>query len=127
MQTVAPGWELEVQPGPGWLFVRLRLPAPKTTQPTPVLADHLWSLMESYLVDRLAVELDEVEVLDRRLLAQLVQLHRRIRQHGGVLRLCGLSPQHQATLKRQGLCDRLPAYDDFEDAVMGSSPCHKPR
>jgi hypothetical protein len=119
MRTFAPEWELEVHRGPGWLFVKLRNPDDDSPHST-LLADQLWSLLESHLVYRLVLDLNEVRVVDRRLLGQLIQLYRRIRRHDGVMRLCGLSPTNRMVLEsRHRLTQRLPPYDDIEEAVMG--------
>ncbi len=125
MQTFAPEWELEVQRGPGWLLVKLPAPAPDSAHSVP-LADQLWSLLESHFVYRLVLELNENLVLNRHLLGQLVQLYRRVRQHRGMMRLCGLSPLNRKILENHHhLIDRLPPYEDIEEAVMGVR--HKPR
>lgn len=124
MQTLAPGWELDVRRGPGWLLVKVRRPV-ADPPPAPSLADCLWSLLESHFVYRLVLELDEIQVLDRYLLAQLMRLQHRIRQHNGVLRVCGLSPINRRILENQGLDDRLPLYEDLTEAVMGAG--RKPR
>lgn len=124
MRTFAPEWELEVHRGPGWLLVKLL--NPDDSPPPPLLADQLWSLMERHLVYRLVLDLDEIRVFDRHLLGQLVQLYRRIRRHEGVMRLCGLSPLNRKVLEsHRRLVDRLPPYDDVEEAIMGVK--RKPR
>jgi len=66
-----------------------------------------------------------VRALNRDLLRELVLLYRRIRQHGGMMRLCGLSAQHRRLLEESGLMRRFPAYHDLQEAVMGE--CRKPR
>lgn len=117
MRTFAQEWELEVHRGPGWLLVKPHNPDNDSPHPIP-FADQLWSLLESHLVYRLVLELNEIRVLDRYLLGQLVQLYRRIRKHSGVMRLCGLSPLNRKILETHGLVDRLPPYEDVEEAVM---------
>ena len=42
--------------------------------------------------------MDEIAVLDSTLIAQLIQLYKRIREHDGVLRLCGLSAYNRRVL-----------------------------
>ncbi|MEN6496609.1 MAG: STAS domain-containing protein [Thermoguttaceae bacterium] len=124
MRTVASEWEFDVRRGPGWLLVRLLAPSDGSPH-LPPLADQLWSLLESHFVYRLVLELHEIRRLDRPLLGQLVQLYRRIHQHGGMVRLCGLSPLNRRILENHGLIGRLPPYENVEEAVMGIS--HKPR
>ena len=118
MPAIAPGWELDVERGPGWLLVKLKSPDSDPLD-TPPLADQVWSLLEKHFVYRLVLELDEIELLYSYLLGQLVLLDRRIREHDGLMRLCGLSPFNQEVLHTHGLDIRFPPYDDLEEAVMG--------
>ncbi|HLA86249.1 MAG TPA: hypothetical protein VJL29_15785, partial [Thermoguttaceae bacterium] len=69
---------------------------------------------------------DEVELLRSILIAQLVRLQRRIGAHGGVIHLAGLSPHNREVLRTCRLEDRLPAYEDRVNAVMGDAP-RRPR
>ena len=126
MQTVvAPDWELSVERGPDCLLVRARCTHDDMLS-TPPLADELWSLLERHVTYRLILELDGLELLRSYLLGQLVLLDRRIRQHHGVMRLCGLSPQNQKVLAVHRLDDRFIPYRDIEDAVVGCHP-RRPR
>jgi anti-anti-sigma factor len=125
MLALAPGWEMEVERGPGCLFVRLGASTPEADDAAP-LADNLWALMEQHLVSRLVLDLDKVTYLDRHLLAQLMWLYRRIRDHGGMMRLTGLSTQAQSLVRIHGLNNQLPMYSDFTEAMMGHYP-QKPR
>lgn len=123
MLAVAPGWELEVERGPGWLLVRIK--SLDGSSPEPPLADELWDLLERHFTYRLVLELDQVSVLNSHLIGQLVRLYRLIRQHDGVMRLCGLSPHNLDVLRICRLDDRFLPYRDREEAVMGcSSPRH---
>jgi ABC-type transporter Mla MlaB component len=93
----------------------------------PPLAEEVWSLMERYLVSRLVLDLSGVKSLDRQLLAQLLRLQRRIHEHGGMVRLTGLSGENLALVQsHHGLNGHLPVYNDFAEALMGESP-RKPR
>jgi len=125
MPTLAPGWELDVARGPGWLVVRFR---PKDADAAEVaqLADELWSLAERHFVYRLVLELDLVNLLHSALVGQLLLLHRRLHDHDGCVKLCGLSQYNREVLRRSGLASRLPTYDSLEEALMGSCP-RKPR
>jgi anti-anti-sigma factor len=125
MLDTIPGWEMQVERGPGWLFVKIPPPDLEWSD-YPSLADQIWSLVERHFVYRLALRLDEIDLLNSYLLGQLVVLQRRVREHGGLLRLCGLSPYNQEVLRLHGLGDRLPIYRDVEEAVMGGGSC-KPR
>lgn len=126
MLTIAPGCELDVERGPDWLLVRVRnLDQPEVE--TPPLAERLWCLLRQHFTYRLVLELDEVEVLNSYLIGQLIQLFRRIEEHDGVLRLCGLSAYNRQVLHTCRLDDRLPAYGDREEAVMGRPHPARPR
>lgn len=123
MIEIAPGWELDVDRGPDWLFVKLRNPDQNGTH-SPMLAEALWTLLKQHVTDRLVLELDQVAVLYTYLIGQLVLLHKRLSVSGGAMRLCGLSPHNQEVLRFCRLDDRFPAYGTREDAVMGR---HAPR
>ncbi len=125
MPTVASGWQLRVDRGPDWLFVRVSGP-PKGEWPEPPLADEVWSLLEQHFVYRLALELDNVPLLHSFLLGQLVLLQKRIREHHGMLRICGLSRMNEQVLNTHGLTGRFASYNDREDALMGVRPA-RPR
>jgi anti-anti-sigma factor len=126
MQTIAPGYELDVERGPDWLLVRIRCLDPAACV-EPGLAEHLWQLLQQHFTYRLVLELNEVEVLSSHLVGQLIDLYRRIEQHEGVLRLCGLSPYSRQVLHACRLDEQLPPYADREDAVMGRPHGGKPR
>ena len=122
MLAVAPGCELEVERGPGWLLVRIAN-LDLAEFDTPPLAERVWSVLQQHFTYRLVLELDQIRVLTSRLVAQLVQLHRRIEEHGGVMRLCGLSPHNCQVLQTCRLDDRFMPYQDRQEAVMG---CERP-
>jgi len=83
--------------------------------------------LERHFTYRVVLELDQVSVLNSHLIGQLVQLYRRIRQHDGVMRLCGLSPYNLEVLRTCRLEDRFLPYRDREEAVMGGSRPRQPR
>ena len=114
--------EMEVVRGPDWLFVRLR-PDPQRLDD---VADRLWALMNKHFVHRLVLEMDEVEFMPSLLMGQLVMLQKRILQHDGALRLCGLSPQCEEALRLCRLDHTLAHFDTRADAVRGSALA-KPR
>lgn len=118
MIEIAPGWALDVDRGPDWVFARLRNPDHNAAS-TPSLAEALWELLRQNAVYRLVIELDQLEVLYTYLIGQLVLLHKRICVHGGAMRLCGLSPHNQEVLRLCRMDERFPPYGSREDAVMG--------
>ncbi len=125
MLTTACGCDLDVERGPDWLLVRLRnldLTAPDA----PPLADQLWNLLQQHFTYRLVLELEDVQ-LNSRVIGQLMQLYRRIEEHDGVLRLCGLSPGSRQVLHASHLDDRLRPYEDRQEAVLGRPHMTRPR
>lgn len=118
MPGVTGSYEFAVERGPNCLFVRLT--TWNSITEAADLAETLWNLLDQHLTYRLVLELDEVEVLRSFLIGQLVLLHKRICQHGGMLRLCGLSPRNHEALKIARLADRFPAYQNRNDAVRGA-------
>lgn len=124
MIGLASGWEICAERGPGWLFVRLK--PGNEMEPPEDLAEAIWELMQEHMVVRVTVELDEVRLLDSRLLGQLAKLAKRVRNCQGLLRLCGLSPFNRQLVALNGLDGILPAYCDRRQAVMAHEP-RRPR
>jgi anti-sigma B factor antagonist len=118
MLEIAPGWNLDVERGPDWLFVRLHC-EPDNVWDAPPLAETLWRLLEQHFTHRLVIECDEVQLLHTMLLGQLVLLHKRIASRGGALRLTGLSSQNREVLQSCRLDGRLPSFEDRNEAVLG--------
>ena len=125
MLAIAPGWELKVDRGPGWLWVKIERPEAYCVD-TPPLAGEVWTQLERHFVYRLVLELDDVEILDSYLIGQLVLLDKRIREHGGLMRLTGVNSFNRETLRMHGLNGRFSIYGDLTDALMGACP-RKPR
>lgn len=121
MLKLAHGWHLDVERGPDWLFVRLH-PVSDADEYPAELADLLWTLLRRHITSRLVLELDDLPVLRRELIEQLVLLHERIHADGGLMRICGLSESHRTALRSCRLSDRFPSYQNREDAVMGHQP-----
>ncbi len=117
----ATGWQIDVDRGPDWVFVRLH-PAEEAQLDDLSMAEQVWSLLEQSFTYRLVVELDEVAILQSYLIAQLVLLAKRIHSHGGMLRLCGLSTANRQVLQLCRLSECLPSYSNRSDAVMGHLP-----
>ena len=116
MAELQEDFELEVvDRGPDWLFVRLRPDAKNLDD----LAARLWTLLDKHFIYRLVLEMDEVELLPSHMMGQLVMLQKRVLQHEGALRLCGLSPQCAEALHLCRLDRALPVFDCRADAVYG--------
>ena len=125
MITIAPGWTLDVDRGPDWLFVKLHPPEYDSTAFMD-LAESIWHLAEQNMTYRIVLEMHEIQLLHSSLLGQLVLLSKRIHRHDGMLRLVGLSKQNQQVIKTCRLDTGLPCYDDRGCAVMGHRP-NQPR
>ncbi len=130
MVQIAHAWELDVERGPDWLFVRPRGVGHETLElaeaDAPALAEEIWVLLEKYFTRRLVLELDQIGHLNSFLIGQLVRLHKRIGTQGGIMRLCGLSDVNRRVLDQCRLSGRLPCYDDRAGAVMAVRPAPLP-
>jgi anti-anti-sigma factor len=112
---------LSIDRGPGWLFIKL---VPPTDGPCDFqhVAEQLWTIAEQHFTYRIVVELDELIMLPSCLLGQLVQLHKRVAKHNGVMRLCGLSAENRGVLRSSRLEPCFPHYGNREEAVWGHRP-----
>lgn len=119
----APSWTTDVERGPNWLFLRVHAPEKKAGDSND-LADVVWHTMQQHLASRVVLEMDELKMLNSRLIGQLVLLQKRICTKGGTLRVCGLSEASQEALHSTRLDSQLPCYRDRTDALMGTRPGH---
>jgi len=126
MIAIAPGWELEVERGPGWLLAKVRS-SDTIACDDPPLADALWELLRRHLTYRVVIELDEIPVLSSHLVGQLVKLFKRIRERDGVMRLCGLSSYNLQVLRTCRLEEHFAPYENRHDAVMACPLPRQPR
>jgi anti-anti-sigma factor len=126
MSAIDFGCELDVERGPDWLLVRVRS-LDSTESGCPPLAERIWRLMQQHFTHRLVLELDQVALINSRVIGQLIHLYRLIAEHDGVMRLCGLSPRNRAVLHQCRLDERLPAYEDRQEAVLGAAFPRQPR
>jgi anti-anti-sigma factor len=117
---LAPGWMADVERGPDWLFVRLASDTPLAQDAD--IANSLWEVLRRHLAHRMVIQLDELPQLTSRVLGQLAALGERIKQEGGMLRLCGLSPAARESLRTTRLDRLLPCYENRTAAVMGARP-----
>jgi anti-anti-sigma regulatory factor len=122
---LTPGWTLEMDRGPDWLFIR-PVPLSASTGPEIDLAEAIYERMDQQFLNRVVVEMDAVPLLRSWLIGQLVMLHKRIVSRGGLVRLAGMSEDNQRVLEMVHLDDRFPQYPDRGAAVMGHRPV-KPR
>ena len=128
MLAIAPGWEVDVQRGPDWLLVKVRTDSQGQQSPdASELASGIWDLMQRHFAHRLVLEMDQVGLLNSHLIGQLIRLYKLIREHDGVMRICGLSPHNLRVLRMCRLDDRFLPYHDRKDAVLGRSRAVCPR
>jgi anti-anti-sigma factor len=125
MLAIAPGWELTIERGPNCLLARVE--HHEAGDDAPRLADELWAQMTRHMTYQVVLELDAVGRLDSYLIGQLIQLYKRVRDHDGMLRLCGLSESDHDVLRQCQLEGLLPSYGGRCDAVMGRHSPVKPR
>jgi anti-anti-sigma regulatory factor len=122
----ARGWDLRLERGPEWLFVRPR-PSGEQDASVPSLAEQVWSLLEQNLTYRVVLDLNEIDGLNSLLIEQLLWLHQRAVAHDGLMRICGLSPANQQLLAEAGLEGIFGHFADCEAAVMGRDRPLQPR
>lgn len=111
--------ELDLDRGPDCLLVKIRGHVQEEIDAAP-LVDELWHLLNQHLTFRLVVELDEIDIVNSYLIGQLISLARRIWDRGGMIRLCGLSPESRKMLRQYGLTDVLPTYCTRDEAIFGT-------
>jgi anti-anti-sigma factor len=109
---------LEVERGPDWLLVRVHDVAADPANLVP-LGDQIWQVAQQHFVYRIVLELDEIGFLTSHIIGQLIELSRRMQEHDGVLRLCGLSPANRHVLQVCALEQHFAPYARREDAMAG--------
>lgn len=121
MLDTARSWNISVDRGPDWLFIRLE-PAPAAPLDYSCLAEQVWQVVQQHFIYRVVLELDGIDIFPSSLIGQLVLLHKRLHAQGGVLRLCGLSQDQEQAIHCSRLGARFPAYSNREQAVWGHRP-----
>jgi anti-anti-sigma factor len=111
-------WTFDVERGPDWLFVKVTGPYNGDAEHTP-LAEMIWDLMQKHFARRVVLDLSQLPILRSVVLGQLVQLHKRIYTHGGLMRLAGLSDDNYRVLVACRLHERFPRYETREAAMLG--------
>lgn len=87
-------WELTPERGPDWLFVRLEA-ADAAARASARLTDSIWEMIREYHANRVVLEFDGVNRADEALWESIAELGSRMRDSGGLIRVCGLSPAEQ--------------------------------
>lgn len=117
-------WTFDVERGPDWLFLKVHAPENGDAEGIPLAAE-IWELMQREFARRVVLELDSLNILRSCVIGQLVQLHKRVYNNGGMMRLVGLSDDNYNVLVACRLHERFPHFRTREEAVMGMRP--KPR
>ena len=81
-------WQLSAERGPGWLFVRLDA-VPKDTVCSSNLTQSIWEMIREHHAHRVVLELEGVERIDDSLLCAITEIGTRMRDAGGLVRVCG--------------------------------------
>lgn len=116
-------WQLRIERGPEWLFVSVAPPDDPRFS-APPLAEMVWGAAQQHRLQRVVLELDDVELLHSYLIGQLVLIARRVYASGGLLRLTGVSEANIAALRTCRLEGALPIYQDRHAAVLGLRSDH---
>lgn len=116
--SVGDGWQLDVDEGPDWLFLRL-LRNGSDAAPEPPLAARGWAIADERQKVRLIFELGDGIVMTSHLAGQLILMHKRAEMAGGRFRICGFDEHAYSTLKMIRVAERFPNYASREDAVLG--------
>ena len=112
------GWGLRVERGPDWLFVRLEAATPETVPAARAdLAESIWAMLQEHRAHRLVLELDGVEAVADRLVDVITKLGGRLREDGGLLRVCGLSQPNASRLRSCRGIEDVPLFDSRSDAI----------
>ncbi len=125
LATVA-GYELDVDRGPDWLWIKVRSVDTGSSPPVS-LAKQVKELFERHFIYRVMLDLHGVPELSSQLIGELVQLDQQILKHDGVLRICGLSSEGRAMLEVCRLDDLCLAYETRDEAILGTCARRSPK
>jgi len=124
--VLAPGWKTELDRGPDWLFVKLYGPDSDEADATG-MAESLSMLLRQEFKRRMVLELDGLVELPQDFLDELMLLHDTLSKQGALLRLCGMSNEHQEMLCENDLSGQFNSFRDRAEAVLGFYRPSKPR
>lgn len=110
---------LEIERGPDWLFVQV---ADVDGERTGHLAESLWEAIREHGASRVVLELDRVEHVDEALGDAIAEIGTRVRDAGGLIRICGLSPAKLSRLRSVPAVSAVPHFDSRSEAV-GTRRC----
>jgi MFS superfamily sulfate permease-like transporter len=115
----APQWGVAVERGPDWLFLRLEAPADSRPADGDRLADRICDMIRESHAHRVVLELDRVQSIDDDLIDAISAVGSRVRDDGGLIRVCGLSQPNLQRLRTSVQESGLPHFDSRLAAVGG--------
>ncbi|MFM1902587.1 MAG: hypothetical protein RLZZ440_487 [Planctomycetota bacterium] len=121
-------WGLTAERGPDWLFVRLEAAAP-TPQASAELTESIWDMIREHHASRVVLEFDGVERLDASLWESISEIGARMRDSGGLVRVCSFSPadRNGQSAVPTGLTEAgVPCFTS-RSAAVGTRPCPEGR
>lgn len=121
MQEISAQWSMEIDRGPGWVFIALHGPSNGDADGVAI-AEQIWSILESSMTYRVVIEMHQIRLVRSYLIGQLVMLHKRVSTHEGTMRLSGMSDDNQTALAASRLDTRFPQYGNRDEAVHGYRP-----
>jgi MFS superfamily sulfate permease-like transporter len=109
------GGGFRVERGPDWLFVTLDPPSASRAD----LADGVCRVVQESMAHRVVLEFDHVEAVDERLARAIERIGARVRDDGGLVRICGLSGDNLSRLRAVSSATLLPHFGTRAEAVGG--------
>lgn len=114
------GWGVAVERGPEWLFLRIEVPETRAgAGDRSPLAERLWGMIREHRAHRVVLELDRVCSMDDSLIGAIADVGTRVRDDGGLFRVCGLSEPNLSRLQSVVCEAQLPHFDSRSAAVVG--------
>lgn len=110
---------LEIERGPDWLFVQV---GDVGGEHAGRLADSVWETIQEHGASRVVLELDRVKTVDESLGDAIAEIGERVRDAGGLIRICGLSPSELSRLESVPAVRAVPHFDSRSEAV-GTRRC----
>jgi anti-anti-sigma regulatory factor len=118
------GAALEVERGPDWLFVQM---GDSCDGARSGLTESVWETIREHGASRVVLELDRVERVDETLGEVIATIGARMRDAGGLIRICGLSPTKLSQLRSVAAVTGVPHFDSRGEAVgtrrVGAGSC----
>jgi hypothetical protein len=117
MNQIIDRYEVGVEQGPDWLFVRLAPPVADRPRRGGDLNQGIWELAREHGAVRVLIELDRVDSIDETLLDGLAVLGERLARQGGFARVCGLAGDNLAFFETCRAAEHLPHFSCRREAV----------